>query len=259
MEYGEHTWKDFADLTDRVVVLPLGSMEQHGHHLPVLTDTMIGSEIIQRAKTEVSDEALFLPMLWIGASDHHRTFPGTVSVSNNVYVQMLEDIIESLIGSGFRRILLVNAHGGNITPGNMALYNVQRRHRNRSDLWLVFSTWFVVAAPQIASIELLEQKHVTHASELETSMILRLRPELVRMDAAQGTNIPFESAFYSPDSSRASRVNVARMFEQITQIGALGHPEIATTDKGEQLFATATAEIVALIRDVVSWPDVRPS
>ena len=168
-------------------------------------------------------------------------------------------MVESLIGSGFRRILLVNSHGGNITPGNMALYNVMHRHRDRIDLWLVLSTWFVVAAPQIAEIDLLEQKHVTHASELESSMILRLRPELVKMDVAQGTNIPFESAFYSPDSSGTSRVNVARMFEHVTQIGALGHPEIATTEKGEALFATAVAEVVALIRDVASWSDERPS
>lgn len=258
MEFGEHTWKDMADLTDRVVILPVGSMEQHGHHLPLLTDTMIGSEIIERAKAEVGDEALFLPMLWVGASDHHRTFPGTVSISNNVYVQLLEDMIESLIGSGFRRILLVNSHGGNIMPGNMALYNVQRRHRDRFDLYLASCTWFVVAAPQIANIDLLEQKHVTHASELETSMILRLRPELVKMDVARGTNIPFESAFYSPDSSQRSRVSVAKMFEHVTEVGALGHPEIATTEKGEELFATAVAEVVGLIREIASWEDLRP-
>jgi creatinine amidohydrolase len=259
VEYGEHTWKDIENLTDQVVVLPLGSMEQHGHHLPVLTDTMIGSEVIRRAKVEITDEALFLPMLWVGASDHHTTFPGTVSISNDVYVKMLEDIVESLIGSGFRRILMVNAHGGNITPGNMALYNVQRRHRDRFDLWLAFCTWFVVAAPQIAEIESLEQKHVTHACELETSMILRLRAELVKMEAARGTNIPFESAFYSPDSSKGDRVSIARMFEHVTDIGALGHPETATSEKGEELYATATAEVVALVREVASWPDVRPS
>ena len=259
MQYGEHTWKDIANLTDRVVVLPVGSMEQHGHHLPLLTDTMIGSEIIRRTQLEIRDEALFLPMLWVGASDHHRTFPGTVSVSNNVYVQLLEDMIESLIGSGFRRILLVNAHGGNITPGNMALYNVQRRHRDRSDLWLVFSTWFVVASSQIASIEDLEQKHVSHACELETSMILKLYPELVQVDKAHGTNIPFKSAFYSPDSSGSSRISVAKMFEHITIPGALGHPETATAHKGEQLFTTAVSEIVALIKEIASWSELRPT
>lgn len=258
MQYGDYTAKDMADLTDRVAVLPLGSMEQHGHHLPLLTDSMIGGEIMRRAEAEVGDAALFLPMLWVGASDHHRAFPGTVSVSNNVYVQMLEDMLESLIGSGFRRILLVNAHGGNITPGGMALYNVQNRHRDRMDLWLVFCTWFGVAAPQIAAIDDLQQKHVSHACELETSMILQLRPELVKMDAARGTNIPFESAFYSPDSSRASRVNVASMFEQVTAIGALGHPETATTEKGEQLFEATVTEVVALIGEVESWPDTRP-
>ena len=259
MQYGDFTWKDMPDMADRVVVLPLGSMEQHGHHLPLLTDSMIGGEIIRRADAEVGESALFLPMLWVGASDHHRAFPGTVSASNDVYVKLLEDMIKSLIGSGFRRILLVNAHGGNITPGSMAIYNVQCRYRDRADLWLALCTWFVVAGSQVAAIDDLEQKHVTHACELETSMILHLRPELVKMEAARGANIPFESAFYSPDSSRASRVNVAKMFEQVSETGALGHPETATSSKGEQLFDAAVGEIVALIKEVGTWPQVRPN
>tara|TARA_R110000744_G_scaffold185727_1_gene305116 strand:+ start:145 stop:441 length:297 start_codon:yes stop_codon:yes gene_type:complete len=93
--------------------------------------------------------------------------------------------------------------------------------------------------------------------ELETSMILRLRPELVKMEAAQGTNIPFESAFYSPYASKGSRVSVVRMFEHVTDIGALGHPEMAKSGKGEALYQTATAEVVGLIRKVASWSDVR--
>ena len=76
MEYGERSWKEIGDLSNKVVVLPIGSLEQHGHHLPLLTDSMIGSEIIRRTKIEIGDDALFLPMLWVGASDHHRTFPG---------------------------------------------------------------------------------------------------------------------------------------------------------------------------------------
>jgi creatinine amidohydrolase len=258
MIFGEHKWTEIENLKERIVVLPLGSLEQHGHHLPLLTDTLIGTEITRRAEAELGDAALFLPMLWIGASDHHRAFPGTVSVSNDVYIRMLIDILESLIASGFRRLLMVNAHGGNVMPGNMAMYDVQLRHKDKPDLWIVLSTWFVTAAKQIAAIDALEQKHVTHACELETSMILRLRPELVKLEAARGTNIPFESAFYCPDSSRASRVDVRFTFDHITTPGALGHPEKATTEKGEALFTAATAEIVALVRDFISWPVVRP-
>ena len=239
-------------------MLPLGSMEQHGHHLPLLTDTLIGTEIARRAEAELGDAALFLPTLWVGASDHHRTFAGTVSVGNEVYVRVLVDVLESLVGGGFRRIFLLNAHGGNITPGRMALYEVQLRHRDTPDLWLALSSWWTVAAEQVAALAEVEQTVVGHACELETSMVLRVRPELVRPEAARGANIPFDSAFYCPDFTRPSRVDVPRGFEQLSVTGAFGHPEIATTEKGEALLATATREVVAFVREFATWPAITP-
>ena len=258
MHLGERNWTEVADLRNRVVVVPLGSLEQHGHHLPLLTDTMIGAEIARRAEAELGDTALFLPTLWVGASDHHRAFAGTVSISNEVYVRVLVDMLESLIASGFRRIFLLNAHGGNITPGRMALYDVQLRHRDKPELWLAFSSWWTIAAEQVAALTNVRQEMVTHACEQESSMILRLRPELVRQDAAQGANIPFESAFYCPDFSQPSRVDVPRAFDQLSRTGAFGHPEIAEADKGESLFAAAVQEVVAFVREYATWPLIAP-
>ena len=130
MLYGEHNWTQIPDLTDKVAVVPLGSMEQHGHHLPLLTDTIGGIDIARRAELALGDEAVFLPMLWVGASDHHLAFPGTVSVHNATYTRMIEDILESLLGAGFRRIVLLNSHGGNVAPASAALYEVQMRRRD---------------------------------------------------------------------------------------------------------------------------------
>jgi creatinine amidohydrolase len=258
MKLGERNWTEVPELTGRVVVVPLGSLEQHGHHLPLLTDSFIGSEIARQAETQLGDTALFLPTLWVGASDHHRAMPGTVSISNSVYVRVLVDMLESLIGGGFRRIFLLNAHGGNITPGRMAIYDVQLRHRDKPDLWLAFSSWWHIAVEQVAAIQGLEAKMVTHACEQETSMILKLRPELVKPEAAQGANIPFESAFYCPDFSHASRVDVPRAFDQLSRTGAFGHPEIATEAKGAALFAAAVGEVVAFVRELATWPILDP-
>ena len=254
MHLGERNWTEVEDLTGRVVVLPLGSLEQHGHHLPLLTDTLIGAEIARRAEELLGDSALFLPMLWAGASDHHRAFPGTVSLGNEVYVRVLVDILESLIGGGFRRIFLLTAHGGNLLPGGMAIYESQRRHHDKPDLWLAISSWWRLAADEVAALVTGDQESVTHACELETSMILRLRPELVRQEAARGANIPFESAFYTPDFHRASRVEVARTFDQLSVTGAFGHPEHATAETGEALYAAATAAVVAFVREFATWP-----
>lgn len=259
MRYGERRWPQIPGHSEKVVVLPLGSTEQHGRHLPLLTDTIICQEIVRRAETELGDEALFLPALWFGVSEHHRGFPGTVSVRQRTYVRMLGDVLESLIGGGFRRIVLLNAHGGNDLPGRTAVYETQMRHRARRDLWLIFATWYTVAAPQIAALSALQQKWVTHSCELETSAILKLRPELVDMDAARGAAIDFESAFYTPDSSRASRIAIVRPFEHVSETGAYGHPELGTPEKGEAILAAAAGELIAFLREVATWESLDPT
>jgi creatinine amidohydrolase len=256
MQLGERTWRDAEGLREKVVVLPLGSFEQHGHHLPLLTDTLIGAEVARRAEAELGDEALFLPPLWAGASDHHRAFTGTVSLGNETYAAVLTDILESLVGGGFRRIFLLNAHGGNITPAHTALYRVQLRHRDKPELYLAFSSWWQIAAGPVEALAGPDQTSVTHACELETSMVLRLRPEIVHMDQAVGANIPFDSAFYCPDFARASRVDVPRPFELLSLSGAFGHPERSTAERGEALFAAAAAEVVAFVREFATWPVV---
>jgi creatinine amidohydrolase len=258
MLYGEQNWTQIPDLTGKVVVVPLGSLEQHGHHLPLLTDTLGCIEIAHRAEQELGDAALFMPMLWVGASDHHLGFPGTVSLHNTTYTQVIDDILESLIGSGFRRIVLLNAHGGNVGPGSTALYEVEMRHREEENLWLAMATWFSLAAPQIAQIEELEQKFVTHACELETSMILFLRPDLVRLGAARGAHTPFPSQFYCPDSSRPSRVSVQRPFEYKSETGALGHPELGSAEKGEAILQAGVEQVVAFVREIAEWPPIEP-
>jgi creatinine amidohydrolase len=223
-----------------------------------LTDTLILEAIVEQAAAQLQDVAVFLPALWVGASDHHRGFPGTVSLSHSTYRRALVDLIESLIGGGFRRIVLLNAHGGNSLPGRSATYEVQMRHRDDRALWLVFATWFDLAAPQIAQVSGLTQDHVTHACELETSLILHLRPELVDLSAARGAAVSFESHFYRPDSSRRSRVSVVRPFDHVSIDGAYGHPERATAEKGEALIAAVVEQVVACVQEVAGWEAMSP-
>ena len=254
MNFGEQTWRDNRANSDKVVVVPLGSLEQHGHHLPMLTDTYIGGEIARRAEADLRSEALFLPMLWLGSSHHHLHY-GAISVNSSLYTEVVKDMLECLISQGFRRMFLLNAHGGNIVPGTEAITQLTIKHRHAMpDLWLTFSSWWDIAAPQIAAIEALQQKGVTHACELETSAILKIHPELTHMDKARGAHFPFDSKFYTPDYSGPSRVSVARTFEQYTQTGALGHPEISTPEKGEAILQAATREVIAFVREFAKWP-----
>ena len=120
MQYAELKHTDIAAHLNKPVIVPIGSLEQHGQHLPLLTDTMINTEICRRADIELGDAALFVPILYAGASDHHLRFPGTISFSLSTYTALLEDIVESLINSGFKRIVLFNSHGGNGTLPQVA-------------------------------------------------------------------------------------------------------------------------------------------
>lgn len=255
MKYGEQSWPTIASLTHKVVVVPLGAVEQHGHHLPLLTDSLIGSEVARRTEAALDEEAIFLPILWLGASDHHQSFPGAVSLSVRTYIHVLTDVLESLIGSGFRRILLLNAHAGNIVPAQIALSELQIKYRAAiPNLWLTFTSWFEIAQGQAAAVEGLTQPGVIHACEWETSMVMCSHPQLVTEDERPSTHILFKSDFYAPDFSKPSRIYVARTIEQVSASGAFGYPEYAASAKGEALYAAATREVVTFIREFADWP-----
>jgi creatinine amidohydrolase len=249
-QLGENTWTDIEQARPRVVVAPLGALEQHGHHLPLLTDALIGGEVARRAELELKDEALFLPMLWAGASGHHLSFPGTVSISALTYVQVINYILESLIEGGFRRIVFLNAHAGNGTPVRLAMNEVQIRHRRAlPDLWLSLVNWFELIAPPAGW----KQTKIIHAGEWETSAIQAVRPELVKTEAITATQNPGNSRFYRPDYSKPGPVDIARTIEQNSATGAFGFPEAATPEKGEALFSEATREFVSFVREFARY------
>ena len=174
------TWPQVAKLVEggeQLCLLPVGALEQHGRHLPAGTDSTIAGAICGAvsARTRVP----VLPVLWATSSQAHTTkWPGTFALTPRLLIEVVVQLADWVRASGFTKLLVVNAHGGNITPGRMAIYDVQLRHRDKPDLWMAFSSWWTIAAEQIA-LPQLDQKIVTHACELESSMILRLRPELV--------------------------------------------------------------------------------
>src|SRR4051812_11247599 len=112
MKYGELKRPDIEriDKAHKVVMVPLGSLEQHGQHLPLCTDSLLGSEIAERVEAALPETVLLLPMQWLGSSDHHLKFPGTVSVPSALYIEMVSHICECLLSAGFRRIFLHLSH-----------------------------------------------------------------------------------------------------------------------------------------------------
>ena len=122
MNITELTWPEIAALVPHTpVVVPVAAVEQHGRHLPLATDSMLLGEVVRRVEHSTHERVLFAPLQWLGNSHHHMEYAGTLSASPRVYLDLLNDLLENLLAHGFRRILFLNGHGGNITPGKQAI------------------------------------------------------------------------------------------------------------------------------------------
>ncbi len=177
MLLSEMTWPDVAALSrDIPVVLPVAALEQHGRHLPLITDSLLLGEVVRRVAATVGDRVLFAPLQWLGNSDHHLDFPGTLSAPPRVYLDLLSGVLENLIGHGFRRLVMLNGHGGNSVPIQQVVFEVRQRHRGRDDLLLLGATYWGLGARPRAVDPQFRQERMEHACEWETSMMLRLDP-----------------------------------------------------------------------------------
>jgi creatinine amidohydrolase len=243
MQLTDLTWPKVQALSkDTPVVIPVAALEQHGHHLPLFTDSLLLGEIIRRATEHLRDRVLFAPLIWLGNSDHHLDFPGTLSAPPRVYLDLLVGLAENFIQHGFKRIVFVNGHGGNDVPGRQAIFEVRQRHRARNDLLLLFATyWNLDGKPPASGFV---QREMGHACEWETSMMLRLVPHLVG------------------DISRLESVEASNAFEPAargwitkdrTVPGHIGDPRAATVEKGEALFQTFSTDVIALLERVLAW------
>jgi creatinine amidohydrolase len=245
MQLAELTWPDIQALNkDTPVVIPIAACEQHGHHLPVFTDSLLLGEVVRRSDERLKDRVLFAPLTWLGNSDHHLDFPGTLSAPPRAYLDLLNGLLDNFIQHGFRRLVFINGHGGNDVPGKQAIFEVRQRHRQRSDLLLLFATyWNLADTSRLASLGL-RQREMGHACEWETSMILRLAPQLVR-DWKKLESVEPGSGF-----APATRGWITK---ERTTPGHLGHPREASAEKGEALFAAFGDGLVALLERVIKW------
>lgn len=245
MQLAEMNWPAVAALDRNTpVVIPTAALEQHGHHLPVFTDSMLVGEITCRAEAQLADRLLLVPVMWLGNSEHHMDFAGTMSASPRTYLDLVTDLIENFIVHGFSRIVIVNGHGGNNVPGQQAIFEVRQRHRERDDLLLLFSPYWALGSRPEQIDPNIEQTAMGHACEWETSMILALAPQLV---GDYKNAAPLSPAGAFDPASRAWTTH------DRTATGHIGNPAIATAEKGETLLKLFTQDVVNLLRRVIDW------
>jgi len=239
------TWPAIQALDkDIPVVIPIAAVEQHGHHLPVYTDSLLLGEVVRRSEPAAGDSALFAPLQWLGNSNHHIDYPGTVSASPRLYLDLLKDLAENFLRHGFKRILFLNGHGGNIIPAKQAIFELRQKYRDRNDLLLLFASYWDFAKPHQGRKDFIQQD-MGHACEWETSMILALAPHFVIGDVTMLETVPTGYAF---DPAYRGWITKER-----TPTGHIGSPQYATTEKGEHLFSTFSSGVENFLVQINTW------
>lgn len=226
-----------------LVVLPTGATEQHGPHLPIGTDSM-AVETIARSAAERLRPAipvLVAPTLSYGSSPHHLPFGGTMSVSTETYYRLIGDLLESLAQSGFRRIFIVNGHGGNSELVQLAARDVALRR----SIAVAAGSYWTIAWEQLRAAGAGDVGHLPgHAGAFETALIAALHPELVReprpsRELAPHTNPPMPADPY--------RTEIHGFWQSID--GYSDSPALAAATDGQRFLETAITGVAAALKE----------
>lgn len=234
---------------DAIVVVPIGATEQHGPHLPVMVDARLATEVSQRAVRIIAKRQpiVLLPTIWCGMSEHHMSLGGTITLDFPTMFAVLRCVVRSLIRHGFKKIYILNGHGGNTAPLDVIVTELTVEFK----IPLAYSTYWTVAEKTIAKL-LDRQKALLHACEAETSMIMALHPELVdaeMLSQVQGVYIPGQNSIEGVNPG----VYRWRQLSSRSPIGVIGDASTASAAKGEKLIEAIAADLADAIGDPKLW------
>jgi creatinine amidohydrolase len=250
LEYGKLSWPEVARAVKegRVPIVPIGTLEDHGPHMPIDTDVTLVEAICRGAATELAEETVLLPAIVHGYSPHHMDFPGTVTIGWDTFCRYCTDVALSLVRHGFDRVLLVNGHGSNQNLVEMAA----RLTMVEKPASLVAAA-FYLSGPQsqavIAEVRESERGGMGHACELETSLYLHLQPDAVDMSAALDEEAYPVTEHMWMDWSDGP-LKLMPWWSSFSQSGVQGDATVATADKGKRLFEAAVDEVVSFVTEL---------
>lgn len=240
---------DTGSKSGSVLVLPVGSTEQHGKHLPVMTDTLLANSVATQSAEAVANEIpiLVAPPFWSGYSPHHLSLGGTLTGEFDGLLNLLCGIASTGLENEFDALVFVNGHGGNTALIDAAVSEVGRTHPNAEILGL---TYFELVNDLVESVRISNIGGMAHGGEFETSMMLYLYPELVDTENMPATYQDEQYKHAGADLIVGGPVSVYRPFEQYSESGAIGDPDVANPDTGEQLFDGVTIALANLFQEV---------
>jgi creatinine amidohydrolase len=241
------------DFARAIAIVPLGSIEQHSLHLPLSVDTDIITELSERVEAARPEIVVLLPTLWLGHSPHHR-YLASLSLEIQPYMEVIKGLCDSLIRTGFRKILFLNGHGGNEIVTKAAMRDVKTKYEGRPELKIGFASYWALGRDTVSAIRESPVGGVGHACEMETSMMLNLRPDSVEMAKAR-TGGPFGTTnkYKRLDAQYSPPVYFVDEFNDISEHGGIGRPEMATPEKGQKFVDGFVREIVEFVDEFAKW------
>jgi creatinine amidohydrolase len=244
---GDLAWPDAEEAvkSEKVVLLPLGSLEQHGPHLPLDTDTVTAFEVCRRIGQRVPGSVVVLPPVHYTPAELSMGFSGTVDIEPTHFIDYLYDICSSLVKHGFRRIIMVSGHG--INPPFMSI--VSQMVTNRNEALCAGVAYFDFARDKVRKIV----THGSHACEFETSMMLALRPENVKMKRARREwNIYMgggKSKYTWRNFIDRSPIFFIDRLDRFSKTGIIGDPTKATKEKGDEVIRVIVDDMIGFVEE----------
>jgi creatinine amidohydrolase len=245
--YGKFTWPEIKAVDkDRVVLLPVGAMEDHGPHLPLDTDNLIITRIVEGVAAEIPAEVLLLPTIPFGFNEHHKDFPGVIYIQPETLLHFVADVAGSLAHHGFRRILILNGHGSNHPVLDLAA----RKTVIATECLCVSASYWNLMSDTLKAERRSRTGGMAHAGELETSIYLYFDPQHVQLDKARQAIAHDENTRYlNLDLAGGARAMAMQWWSAQTGDGTMGDPTAADADRGKLFFEAAVRETVGLVRE----------
>ncbi len=240
--------------TDVIAVLPVAAIEQHGPHLPLSVDTTLVDGVITACLPHLPNtlSVLFLPTQQVGLSPEHLRFPGTLSLSPETVIRVWTELGACVARSGIKKLVLFNSHGGQV--GVMDI--VARELRAHHDMMVFSTSWYALPLGDAADpFSAEEQRFGIHAGDMETSMMLALKPQCVSMSKAQ--NFPSTSqtrAQLFPILGNGKSAKFGWQMQDYNAEGAAGNAAAATAEKGQALVEAAAQQLALLLQEIALLP-----
>ena len=261
--YAKLTWPELrqAAALGKVIVLPVGSTEQHGYHLPINVDNLLCTNTALEAGRRAPDKILVAPTIPYGFNVHAFDFPGTMHIPRNPFVDYVVDVCKSFSYHGFKRIILYDGHGSNMPPLNLAA----RRVALETDALCACVMWTSLLTVDPAHMQTWRESRIpggcAHACELETSAYLHFDAGQVQMEKAQDNiawyNYPENSRFGGVDllAGGSGVLKVVEWTSTYTPQGVMGQATLATAEKGRIIVEEAVQRLIQFVEAFEDWPE----